>query len=84
MNSWNFILPVKKKIKDTAGLKWAPEICVNININTISPKIVANEFANKIMASISVRFTAIIPDPTMIIKRNIVPMNSEMSFGFIR
>ena len=71
-------------MNDTAGLKCEPDDCIKIQIRTIKPVPVAMVLPNKINMLCSERFWPIIPEPTTIINRKQVPVNSlsnSLSFG---
>ena len=54
----------------TAGLKWAPEVDIKIQIRAVKAAPVAIECANKISSWFEEIFPPIIPEPTITITRN--------------
>ena len=62
----------------TAGLKWAPEIGLNIVISTTSMAPVGNVFPNRASASLPPDSLApMMPEPMTVANRNADPKNSE-------
>ena len=70
-----------QKANVTAGLKWAPETGPKTIISTTKIAPVGTVFPNKAIAVFPpASLSAMIPEPTTVARRNVVPINSANSF----
>ena len=69
-------------MRDTTGLKWAPEIGAKIEIIMTKVRPVGIAFPNNVMPSSLESLSAIIPEPTTVKTRKNDPTNSEAYFWF--
>ena len=70
-------------MRDTTGLKWAPEIGAKIEIIMTKVRPVGIAFPNNVMPSSLESLSAIIPEPTTVKTRKNDPINSEVYFWFL-
>lgn len=70
-------------MRDTTGLKWAPEIGAKIEIIMTKVRPVDIAFPNNVMPSSLESLSAIIPEPTTVKTRKNDPINSEAYFWFL-
>ena len=75
-----FKLPVYVIAILTNGLKCAPEISAKTVISTNKPAPVAIVFAINLTATSSVNCSAIKPEPTIIITKKQLPINSDKKY----
>ena len=69
-------------MRDTTGLKWAPEIGAKIEIIMTKVRPVGIALPSNVIPSSSDNLSAIIPEPTTVNTRKNDPMNSETYFWF--
>ena len=83
-SSNNEISFLRNMTKLTHGLKWAPDILINVQISAVSPAPVAIVFARRMIDVSLDKLLAIIPDPTTTITKKLVPISSERNLELIK
>ena len=78
--SINEIIFLNQNIRETTGLKWAPEIGPKIEIITTNVRPVGIALPSNVIPSSWDNLSAIIPEPTTVNTRKNDPMNSEIYF----